>query len=148
MNQEISWSRSRRPETVPGDHLHKHGLAAAVRSDAKARAERVVFSRANAGQAENSTDFAHMTMVLRHEQYTVTDFTDPSPREIEWTDIPLSKKTGHVDIVLRVVNFPKPLTGPEILEIGHYPRSVAGSAQEVRPSSTTATRKRLVQHND
>ncbi|MDV7333428.1 helix-turn-helix domain-containing protein [Rhodococcus oxybenzonivorans] len=113
--------------------LRSRGVAAAARSGTKALAEGMIF-RENRKHSEtpDPESFQEWMTELRREQYLIVDFSDPTPREVEWIGTPLLNRAGRVDLALCAVNFPKPLSGEEVLEIGGYLRTRAASVPGVR----------------
>ncbi|ONH55544.1 hypothetical protein CcI49_28995 [Frankia sp. CcI49] len=98
------------------DLLRREGFAAATRLDVKARIEQVLDGVVYAAP-ERSPQFQEMLRELRRGQYLVTDFTFEERREIDWLGIPLCDARGRVDAAFVVLNLPRPLSGPEIVEV-------------------------------
>ena len=101
------------------DFLRSRGMAAAARTDAKARAERLMLGpTASISERDGDSVVSDLVDQLRRTQYLITDFDYTDPREIEWVGIPLMNRQGRVDVGVSVVNFPKALTGREVLDVG------------------------------
>ncbi|AFR46891.1 helix-turn-helix domain-containing protein [Gordonia sp. KTR9] len=102
------------------DFLRSQGVAAAARTDAKARAERLMLGPTAPGSTrDDESVVSDFVQQLRETQYLITDFDYPDAREIEWVGIPLMNRQERVDVALCVVNFPGALTGHDVLDVGN-----------------------------
>ncbi|MEV5561045.1 helix-turn-helix domain-containing protein [Nonomuraea wenchangensis] len=114
------------------DLLRANGFAAATRLDAKARLERALDGFHVDGAPEESDVVRELLGEMRGARYMVLDFADPEPREIDWIGIPLLDRGGRVQLALVVLNLPRPLSGPEILEVVRLLRESASGVPGVR----------------
>lgn len=105
------------------DVLRLNGFTATARLDVKARMERAFDDFQNDGTPETSAMFTHLVTEIRRSRYLLLDFSSREPQEVDWVGIPVLDRNGRVEFALVVLNLPRPLTGPEILEVAQFMRS-------------------------
>ncbi|MFI5953137.1 helix-turn-helix domain-containing protein [Cryptosporangium sp. NPDC051539] len=123
------------------EHLRSAGFLATARLDVKARMERAFDGLDSSFRTEDPVLVQEMIAEMRRSRYLILDYRQPEPQDVDWIGIPLLDDAGRVELAFVVLNLPRKLTGPDILDVARRMRESIVNLSGVRtldaPSSRT-----------
>jgi DNA-binding IclR family transcriptional regulator len=126
------------------EEIRAHGFAVARRVDALSQIQAALqsFATGEADDPEPREAINSLIAEMRSASYLVTDYEDDTPHEVDWIGVPVFGPDREIELALVMMNFPQPLSHPQVAEVADRLKASADEARQLIPDKRTPASRR------